>query len=162
MSQQSGGSEDACVQSRVPQSAAAYRRLSRQRASVRHDRTTGGVFAQKRQSSCRRPWHPRSNRHRSNRHTAHVETQHTALHRRRHRHIYGIASACFCFIICFVRLPVGVKLKMVRTWPKALCRHFRRRPTRRPDSGSCRRCGHHDQKDCPAIIGCNALLISAK
>ena len=25
--------------------AAAYRRLSRQRASVRHDRTAGGVFA---------------------------------------------------------------------------------------------------------------------
>ena len=36
-------------------------------------------------------------------------------------------------------LPVGVKPKMVWTWPKALLRHFRRRPARRPDSGSWRR-----------------------
>lgn len=49
----------------------------------------------------RKPWHSRSDRHRRNRHTAHMETQYAALHRRRHRHIYGIASACFCLIIHF-------------------------------------------------------------
>ena len=33
------------------------------------------------------------------------KTQHAALDRRRHRRVYGITSACFCMIVCFVGLP---------------------------------------------------------
>ena len=65
----------------------------------------GGVFAEKRQSFCWKPRHSRSDRHRRDRRAARMETQHAALDRRRHRRVYGITSACFCMIVCFVGLP---------------------------------------------------------
>lgn len=52
-----------------------------------------------------KPRHSRSDRHRRDRRAARMETQHAALDRRRHRRVYGITSACFCMIVCFVGLP---------------------------------------------------------
>ena len=88
-----------------PESKKPPHRLSWQRASVCYDRTAGGVFAEKRQSFCWKPRHSRSDRHRRDRRAARMETQHAALDRRRHRRVYGITSACFCMIVCFVGLP---------------------------------------------------------